>query len=280
MKPHGTPRLVRPWKLKADVSRCIPQYSEQLDRLCRFSEHTVYLATGIHWPSASTGVEQITFIATVFPKLVYDPTASLLTSPALTEEQLGNVHNDSLGEIRGGSGIGGNANLVPVAFDAEAAARIAENADVPPTVPRQTTPATTLPVPERLEPNLCDHLRVKLGDQVHVLTEKVTVLEQLLQAAVNANSNARTAFSVAFRQLPQALRGLLGNAIAALTFASHPAPVSAAAADDSDASTPITGAPATKSQQRDIPRKLSAEDAYLLVSLFAQYYRFSFNIRF
>jgi hypothetical protein len=265
--------------LKADVSRCIPQYSEQLDRLCRFSEHTVYLATGIHWPSASTGVEQITFIANVFPKLVYDPTASLLTSPALTEEQLANVHNDSLGEIRGGSGIGGNANLVPVAFDAEAAARIAENADVPPTVPRQTTPATTLPVPQH-EPQLCCYLRGKLGDQVHVLTEKVTVLEQLLQAAVNASSHARTAFSVAFRRLHPALSGLLGNAIAALTFVSHPAPASAAAADDSDASTPITGAPATKSQQRDIPRNLSAEDAYLLVSLFAQYYRFSFNIRF
>jgi hypothetical protein len=257
--------------LKADVSRCIPQYSEQLDRLCRFSEHTVYLATGIHWPSASTGVEQITFIANVFPKLVYDPTASLLTSPALTEEQLGNVHNDSLGEIRGGSGIGGNANLVPVAFDAEAAARIAENADVPPTLPRQATPATTLPVPQHLEHELCCLLRGELGDQVHVLPKKVTVLEQLLQVAVNASSHARTAFSVAFRQLPPALSGLLGNAIAALTFVSHPAPVSAAAADDS---------PATKSQQRDIPLNLSAEDAYLLVSLFAQYYRFSFNIRF
>ena len=265
MKPFGTPELVRPWKLKADVSRCIPAYSEHLPRLFRFSEHVVFLATGNAWPSNASAVDQIRFIAAVYPKIVCDPAGTLVTSPALTPSQLAGAAPDILGDLRGGSGIGGDEELVATAFNAATAAVAGDDQQTAPREEGRRTDAAERV--DLLDAQSCCYLRARLADQVNTLTTKVSLLERLLAATIVASATARHAFSSAFRALDAGAQLLLSATVSAWLPWQSDGAAAPGIADPSAtdlAAAPVS--PATIARKRlAVPHGITAHEAYLLV---------------
>lgn len=272
VEPRGTPKLVRAWKKKGDVSRCIPAFSEHLPRLFRFAEHVVKLATGCAFPSE--GMAQIAFIATHLPALPRDAACEPEIADALAPDDAGVVRVPHVAEAEVAAedfeavdGIGAavhEAGAVAGPLRADAVRRV---------VPVDTTGITAA---------AAAGINAQLAANVALLVQQVAVLVALLTAVAMSCATARAAFIAAWGGqddkvgcLPQSVKDLdaavrapqpprrASAAPLAHTAAPPAGPAAAAARVVADIGASVPGS----NSRPVVPHGLSPHDAYLLVSV-------------
>ena len=262
--PRGSPKLVRAWKKKGDVSRCIPPFSEHLPRLFRFAEHVVKLATGEVFPTE--GLAQIAFIAAHLPVLSRDAAREPVAEDALSAEDR---------DVAGVPAAVPVAELIAVDFEE---APVAAAAPVAVAAAAAAAPAPApIAAAAAVTAEAASGINAGLATQVALLTAQVAILVALLTAVAMSCATAGATFVRTWAGLGERV-GCLPQSVVDInagvrTSRDRCVRKPAAAVDVAPAVEETGGGMEAADAQIEadtrpaLPRGLSPEDAYYLVGV-------------